>query len=121
MMRPWAGCNGNSERFRSFRALSGAGHGVGAPMGTARGTHLGHGRAVRVGASTNPKGQKIGARPTLRYPMGQKRSLSPAAGPTQYGGITQNLSPSGTRRYCTYRYKLILKMSTFRFNFAVWL
>jgi len=107
MMRPWAGCNGNSERFRSFHGLRGS-----RSMG--RGTHLGHGRAVPPMRGTHPKGQKFGARPTLRYPMGQKRSVFPTAGPTQYGGITQNLSTYGTHRYCTHRYKPQGRLLTYR-------
>lgn len=81
-MRPCAGCNGNSERFRSFRvtwgyARRGTGH-----LPRARGTH--------------PKGQKFGARPTDRPPMGRKRSVSLSPGTTQNRGITQRLHLSDT-------------------------
>ena len=60
-------------------------------VSTARGTDGRSTGAVRVGASTHPKGQKFGARPTHLTPMGRKRSVFPSAGLTQNGGITQTL------------------------------
>ena len=71
------------------------------------GTYLGHG-------SARAKGQKFGARPTDRNPMGRKRSVSPTARPAQNGGITQTLHLSGTPRYYTHRYKRRGLLLTYR-------
>jgi hypothetical protein len=70
--------------------------------------------AVPPMRSTHPKGQKFGAKRQMHNPMGEKRSVFPTAGKTQYGGITQNLSTSGTPRYYTHRYKPHNNLSAYK-------
>ena len=42
-------------------------------MGTARGTHLGHGRSVRVGTGHPPKRPKIRGKAEAPHPHGSKK------------------------------------------------
>ncbi len=101
-----ARANGNSASSQRFRGLTWCW----LPKTGARARTSTRGR----------KAQKIGAsRPNPRG-VGQKRSLSDRGCVTRCGGVTQNLYTSSTPRYYTYRYKLLLKLSTFKFTFATW-
>ena len=101
-----ARAKGNSARSQRFRGLTGCWARIGAVTSTT--------------STRGRKAQKIGTGGQNPRGVGQKKSLSDRGPAARCGGVTQDIYTSNTPRYYTYRYKLLLKMSTFRFTFATW-